>query len=281
MRIFISLVFTIFIFGSCANKQNQKLDEPRAQKDSLREIFAPVLKGVWVLTDYINEIEKTKSPLKASSKLQNIVSMSFDGTNTEDSIVVNCSWNNHEGYTFSAYFVNGLSSNSIKTDIIDYENKSNFYELAYETILNKTVLLIKHYNKANRLLDQKEFTEVLGRQRSNDLANGIQYIVNRKLFSGNYTLIDSTEARTKINLKDDGSLSGFSDFKTFDVYTDFVVAADAAIDEICFDINTKNAHTFGFQIKSDTIYLYSTTGDGDPGGIPLKFDKIKYKLVKR
>lgn len=248
--------------------------------DSLKQNFIPILNGVWVLTDYIKAIEQTKSPLKAADKLQGVVTMIIDAGIKSDSIVVGASWNNHEGYNFTAYFNTGQNLNSLKTNILDYDEKTNYYELGYETKNNETFLVLYHYNKANKLIDKKGFTKVADKQQDNDAAWGLQYIVNAKLFSGNYLLIDSTNSSTKINLKSDGSLTGYPDFKSYYVFTDFMGGPETILDGMAFNLNNKNSKWFAFKIENDTIFLYSTIGDEEAGEL-LQLDKIKFKLVRQ
>jgi hypothetical protein len=280
MRQLTYILLTIFILTSCSNDKTSTTDNGANQIDSLKQNFVPILNGVWVLTDYINAIEQTKSPLKAADKLQGVVTMIIDAGTKSDSIEVGASWNNHEGYNFTTYFIAGQNLNSLKTNIPDYDENSNYYELGYETINNDNFLVIYHYNKASKLIDKKGFTKVADKQQDNDAAWGLQYIVNEKLFSGNYLLIDSTNSTTKINLKSDGSLTGHSDFKTFYVFTDFMGGPETILDGVAFNLNEKNSKWFAFKINNDTTYLYNTTGDEEAGEL-LQLDKIQCKLVRQ
>lgn len=292
------MLSSVLCFTACNNADNERNDHSTTneedisndktsnaenianQIDSLKQTFVPILNGVWVLTDYITAIEQTKSPIKASDKLQGVVTLIIDATTKSDSIEVGASWNNHEGYNFTIYFLTGHNQNSLKTNIPDYDEKSNFYELGYETINEKTSLFLYHYDKTNKLIDKKRFSKVAVKQQDSDAAWGLQNIVNEKLFSGNYLLIDSTNSTTKINLKSDGSLTGYSDFKTYYVLTDFMGGPEAILDGIAFNLNEKNSKWFAFKINSDTTYLYSTTGDEEAGEL-LQLDKIQYKLVRQ
>ncbi len=280
MRQLTYILLTFFILTSCSNDKTSTADNGANRIDSLKQNFIPIFNGVWVLTDYIKAIEQTKSPLKAADKLQGVVTMIIDAGIKSDSIEVGASWNNHEGYNFTTYFIAGQNLNSLRTNIPDYDERTNYYDLGYETINNETFLFLYHYNKSNKLIDKKRFTKVADEQRDNDAAWGLQYIVNEKLFSGNYLLIDSTNSSSKINLKSDGSLTGYSDFKTFYVFTDFTGGPETILDGIAFNIQTNNSKGFAFKISNDTTYLYSTTGDEEAGELS-QFDRIQYKLVRR
>jgi len=270
------LLLALFILTSCSNNKVSTSN----QVDNLKQHFIPILNGVWVLTDYIEEIEKTQSPLKASDKLNGIVAMDIDENMQSDTIFVGISINNHEGYNFTTYFVQGQNSTSLKTNIPDYDEESNYFELGYETGNNQTFLVLYHYNKNNQLIDKKEFTKVSDKVQNSDVSRGLQYIVNKKLFSGNYLSIDSKNSTGKVKFNSDGSLTGFPDFKTYYVITDFLGGPVATFDEIIFNLYEENSKGFAFKIDGDTTFLYSTTGDEDKGE-PLQIDKVEYKLVRQ
>lgn len=280
MRQLTYVFFALFVLASCSNNKTSIAEKNAAQIDSLKQIFIPVLNGAWVMTDYINAIEETKSPLKSAEKLQGVVTMNIDATVESDSIEVFATWNNHEGYDFTIHFQSGQQQNSLKTSIPDYDEKSNYYELGYETINDETFLFLYHYNITNELIDKRQFSKVIDEQQGDDAASGLQYMVNEKLFSGKYLLIDSKNVKTKVSLNSDGSMTGHSDYKTFYVFTDFLGGPEQVLDQIAFNVYEKNARELAFIIKEDAIYLYSTIGDEDAGEL-LKLGKMQYKLVRQ
>jgi hypothetical protein len=146
------LILIVFILSSCTNIKPNKVDVVASQSEKLKQKSVQNLKGVWVLTEYIDEVEKTKSPLKSADKLKGIVSMIIDGSIKDNGMEVVTSWNNHEGFSFITYREAGHTENSLKTNIPDYEDKSNYYEIGYETINNEIFSFILHYDKENKLL---------------------------------------------------------------------------------------------------------------------------------
>ncbi len=274
------VILTFFILTSCSNKQTSNTTDEVLQVEDLKETFSSEFNGVWVLTDYIKSIETTKSPLKSADKLDGVVTMIIDIKNQVDSFYVGVSWNNHEGYNFITYSLPGNKENSLKTNLVDYENKSNYYELGYEDFGNQTHLALYHYNKDNKLIDKKLFSKVADYQTDDDAAWGLQYIVNEKLFKGNYILIDTIGNKTNVSFKSDGTLIGMQDFKTYYVFTDFMGGPETILDGIAFRINQRNSIWLAFVIQKDTTYLYNTTGDEEAGEL-LQLDKLIYKLVKQ
>lgn len=280
MKQLLCVILSFYIFSSCSNQKSSTEGNVQTQIDSLKQNFNSIFNGVWVLTDYITAIEQTKSPVKSSDILNGVVAMLIDGINNSDSIDVFASINNHEGYNFTSYLTIGQSPNRIKTNIIDYEEGSNFYELGYEVISNETFLFLYHYDKSSKLLGKKQFSKVLETQFVNGTELGIQYIVNKKLFAGNYLLIDNENNSTKINLKSDGTISGFSKFNKYFVSTDFCCGPNTIIDEIAFSKDDSNASNFAFEIKNDTTFIYSTITDIEADEF-MRIDKIVYKLVRQ
>lgn len=280
MKQIIHIFLTLVILTSCSNQQTSNVNIETKEVDDSKKTFREVFNGVWVLTDYIKSIGLTKSPLKSAEKFDGVATMIIDIKNQVDSLFVGVSWNNHEGDNFTVYSISGNLKNSLKTNLIDYENKSNYYELGYENISNQTYLALYHYNKDNKLIDKKLFSKVADKQTDDDAAWGLQYIVNEKLFKGDYTLIDSSDNKTNVSFKSDGILIGMPEFKSYYVFTDFMSGPETNLDGIAFKANELNSTWFAFEIKKDTTFLYNTKGDEEAGEL-LQIDKLIYKLVRQ
>ena len=279
MRRAITLFLLILKFASCSNIKTSSVEMGTNPKDSLKQRFIPHLNGDWVLTDYINSIEQNKSPLKSSSKLKGIVTLTFNNEINSDSIEVGASWNNHEGYNFTVYFIEGQNPHSLKTNLPDYDLKTNYYELGYKRINNDTFLFLYHYDQSSKLIDSKKFTKVPSNQKDLDAARGIQRIVNEKLFAGTYLFIDNKNSSTKIQLNNDGTLTGLPGMQTYYVSTDFLGDPEAIHDEIAFNLNEKNSTWYAYKIENDTTFLYHITNQN--GSESAKLGKMAYKLVRQ
>ncbi|MFN8713875.1 MAG: hypothetical protein ACK5Z2_13600 [Bacteroidota bacterium] len=279
MRPFLCIILASFFGASCSNEKTSTNVQTN-QADSLKQIFAPILKGTWVLTNYMNAIAQTKSPLKSAEKLQGFVALHINDANQSDSMAVDASLNNHEGFAFVVYFQAGQNSACVKTNLIDNDDKSAFYELGYEIVDGSAFLFLYHYNKSNALLDKTQFSKVADKQIANNPSAGLQYMVNEKIFSGNYLLIDTKNSSQKISLKSDGTLSGHTTFTTYSVTTDFLGDPEPGFDEIVLNPQTINATSFAFKRANDSIYLYNTIGN-EATGEPLKQGKIQYTLVRQ
>jgi hypothetical protein len=279
-KIYPLILAAFIISSSCSNEKTSGLSNKTKEDASLKQQFIPALNGIWVLTDYINEIERTLSPLKSSEKLHGIVSMEINTTAASDSIEVGANYNNHEGYNFTVFFETGHNANSLKTNIQDYEEHSNFYELGYETIKDETFLFLYHYNKSKKLLKKSQYSKVGDSKSKLDAASGLQYMVNKKLFTGSYLLTDSLNSTTNIKMNSDGSLTGHKVFKNYHILTDFMGGPETTLDGIVFNLYEDNSSWYTFTIKKDAILLHHIMEDEETGE-PLKTDKIAFKLVRQ
>jgi hypothetical protein len=278
MRQFTTIILTALILISCSNEKRKTEINSINHVDSLRQDFNLVYKGVWVLTDYIEEIKKTKSALKSAKKLKDITTLIIKQETKSDSAEIGISLNNHEGSSIIAYFSQGQRKNSLKTNIPDFDTKTNYYELGYERIGKETFLFLYHYNKTNKLIGKKQFTKVLDKQ--SDKEDALQYFVNKTLIAGNYLLIDSLGSKMKVTFGIDESLKGFYDFKTYYYCTDYMTGQTPNFDELYLKTSeTDDGKCFELKIKNDTIYLYSTTGDEFQG--TFRLDKLTYRLTKQ
>jgi len=273
----------IFSFGiflliiSCSNnkKNTNNSSQTTLKTDSLKQVFCPIIGGVWVISDYIEEIKKTKSPQKSSNHLGFISAMVI--YEKSDSVIIGVSLNNHEGFNFTAYFEQTQNKNSLKTNIPDYYNELNYYELGYEKINDEIFLFLYHYDQTNKLLNKTKYTKIAKNQSDSDMAFGIQLIVNELLFSGNYLIIDTTNTEQKVVFQTDGSVNGLSNFKDFYILTDFATSPEICPDIVIFDLHKPTQKDFAFQLKKDAIYLYSIIEKDDN----MELDTLIYTLVKQ
>ncbi len=109
-------------------------------------------------------------------------------------------------------------------------------------------------------------------------AGALQYLVNKTLFSGTYTLVNSSLS-SLVKFENDGKVSGFTGFSTFYISTDFVASPENNIDEVHFDIQTANQKNYAFKINEDTIKLFDLIEI--PGRDSISRRQIKYTLVKK
>lgn len=275
---YIFLIVTFLTSCSDNHKAKQKIEATERSTEVLA--FPKKLEGVWVLADYITSIEKTKSTVKSASKLKGIVAIYVCGIPKADTLVVGANLDNHEGYSFRILLEKGTLANSFKTDCMDFNCDSNRYEIGIEKINNIEHLFMYLFNKSNKLIKKTKYTKIMQHCSENELATGLEIVVNKNLIVGTYQLIDSTNKSTHISFKKNGTILGNSKFKNYYIFTDFNVGPMPEVDEIALNFRLPNQTNYILKRKGNTLYLHETLGDGLPGGTALKAGKIVYKLIK-
>lgn len=286
MRKILSLLLVTFSFISCKNNTKQifkditttKISSANPSTDLIKS-FKPIIQGVWVKSNYVEELNKTRSPYSSWAKLTDVAEMNIQTDSVKaDSLIVGESLNNHEGTSFTIYFKKGHKLGTLRISLKDYNTPTNFYELGNVITSTDTSLFLYHYNNKNQILDSIKYNKLSGAQINDDMASGIEYITNKILITGKYTVTDSLGAISKVEFKNNGKVSGFSDFKTYYINTDFMAGPQNNLDVIEFDVNTDKQKEYGYKINANTIDLFTTRSSADSTKIFL--DKLVYKLVR-
>jgi hypothetical protein len=274
LRLHFFIIYLYALFQSCSDNSESKSDKETdliIQKDWR---IKGILPGVWVPDEYIQRIESTRSPYKSSDVLKGVATMIIEcDSSTTDSVIIGASWNNHEGYNFTVYFD---STNYLLTSIPDYDVKSNTYRLGYDITNRDTFLILSHFNMDNSMLDQKKFRRVALDQKSDGADWGLTYIINTRLFSGQYRMLDSTKSG-QISFSTAGHLKNFKSYKGYRVLTDFL-GGPPDFDNICFEKSDSKYDCFSFKFSGDTLTLFELIPTGE-----YDFEKVgdtKYTLVR-
>lgn len=276
MRLLIAITFLSITIATCKEAKQKSTVEKQID---LSQKFKPFLHGVWVPADYVTELVKTKSPHKASNYLKFISEFVIDTNDkSQDSLQVGISLGNHEGSQFVLYFKQGQSLNTLETNISDFGDKNDFYELGYVANVADSFLMLYHYGKNKKIIDQTKYVRVKEVHTGKSLESDFQYMVNKKLVAGTYKTIDVTGQEFIVNLTNDGSVSGFPNRKTYYILTDFVAEDEEGPDEICFDIQTTNQDCYGFIINGDTINLFKPQKNKED---TIPKTSLEYALVKQ
>lgn len=264
------IVTTFLLIASCQMSETVKDNASVNQAAGIKF----VINGYWYEPTYIADLQITKSPFQSRGSLATMVEIDIDTSQAIGDTLEVGAPSVHEGTIFRIIFSPGLKPNSVQTDIIDYDTKSNFYELGYSISAKDTTLIIYHYDKNKNQLGQMEYKRA---PKSSESA--LQYMVNKTLFAGNYNAFDSSGQILTLNFSNDGLVSGLPNYKKYYVLTDFVAEPENSLDEVCFDIQTANQRCYAYEIKGDTIKLYHLKESEDYNS--LKHGQLKYKLVKQ
>jgi hypothetical protein len=177
------------------------------------------------------------------------------------------------------FLKSGHLPTSLKIDLPDYDVKSNFYELGYEVNKGETNLVLYHYNSNGKIIDKTLYTKVADSpETGDDAASGIDYITNKKLFSGKYELI-ADNVSTEVEFNDAGKVTGFPDATKYYVLTDFMAGPANNLDQLIFNLYAPEQICYTYTFNADTLSLYEIKPNAD--STLLLADKLKYKLVRK
>ncbi|MBW7912364.1 MAG: hypothetical protein H3C54_01360 [Taibaiella sp.] len=275
MKKLLLILLAVSTFLSCSSGGN----ETKETTADIHTSFSPIIKGTWVMTDYITDLQKTKSPKASAGVLQGVVSMEIDPADpTGDTSIVSASLNNHEGMTFYLFYRPGQDGQSLTTALTDEDGSGNFYELAYNISGTDTTLQLKHYNKEKKLLDTRGFTRVTGPLTDDSEPYGLQYMANKVLLSGTYNVTDDEGNAFKAELTDDGMAKGVAGHTTYYIFTDFIGDEQTNLDEMVFDPGSKTQKPYIFEIKADTVWLYKAM-ENEERTLLIK-GPLKYTMVR-
>ena len=278
MKHIVTILSIAVLFAACKSGTETK----KTEAEEIAARVMPVIKGTWVMTDYITSLQQTKSPLASSAVLKDIVmldildmdSLSHQG----DSMGISGSLNNHEGLAFNIYFRKGHTETAIPIAYSD--NDGSFYELDYTIANNDTTLVVCHYGKDNQLIAKRNFTKWKQPVADYDEPSPLQRMVNKVLFAGKYKATDDAGKTFDWELTSGGIALGVEGHNTYYIFTDFIAEEPGyMVDELCFDEHEKTQKPFIFSIKGDTTYLYQAKENNER----TKIEKgdLKYTLVKQ
>ena len=186
---------------------------------------------------------------------------------------VGANLNNHEGSSFRILLEKGTLPNSFKTDCMDFDCASNRYEIGIEKINNIEHLFMYLFNKSNRLIKKIKYTKIMQNCSENELASGLEVVVNKNLIAGTYQLIDSTNKATSITFNKNGTILGNSTLKNYYIFTDFIVGPMPEVDVIVLNFRLANQTNYVLKKKGNNLFLHEMLGDGLPGGTAIKAGK--------
>jgi hypothetical protein len=225
--------------------------------------FKTAVDGKWVLASYLDNLAKTKSPLKAQALAgSNVMQLFVDAKRIADKAIYADGWSLHEGgLGFSIHLSPGVKKNTFKTD---YRNPDKpgfaFSDIGYEKKEKDFFLVLYHYSKARKLLASTRFIKP-DVPAAVSVEKFLGVVVNKTLFAGKYTGTDYLGNTVTPVLTNDGAIRGLPQCTQYEVAT--------------FTLETDEWNNY------DTIYL--ADGDDKPIAYAFQFEGNKcliYKLQK-
>lgn len=277
----IFVTITLFLLTGFSVVKSENVEKNSNVIDSLKQDYVSRMTGVWVMTDYINEIQNNKSPLKSFRLLngKGVVELSIKKSLNNDTVLCSAVINNHEELNFTGY--PKRNRNSVLTiNLQDYYTDCH-YEIGLDTLKDKISIVLYRLNLENKLIEKRHFTKVLEHyDKANKIDGGITIVVNETLLAGKYRLVNEKENESNVIFNSNGSITGFESFKSYYISTDFILRPTQSFDQIVLEKKDGKHEILGLIIKDNKIYLNQIIGDSDKFET-LKLGKVKYILTKK
>jgi hypothetical protein len=269
----------LLIFGSfiaCKSKNNASDKDSiinntysNHQSTELMQKFKPIIEGVWVKSDYIDKVIKTKSPMAAEDLANGLTTMYIQTNNLKgDSIMVKAGWGNHEGSELTLKFKPGKTNETILLGDFD---------LSYSIKNGDTTIVLYSYDKEKNEHTTTLYTKALNTEK--DLGDGLDYLINKGILAGKYKFTDSLGKSSTVTFTSLGKVSGFENLKTYSIENDLGGEPMNNLDNIMFDMDLKTRKDYTFKLNADTLSFYDTKSNAD--STELLVDKLRYKFVRQ
>ncbi len=270
-----ALLIGLFLLSSChsdtktTDSDTTKTNPGNIETQKLLATYRPFIEGNWVKKDYIEKLIQTKSPLAAMDLATGITAMEINLADMkDDSLAVLCGYGNHDSGELYLKFKPGKAGGAIML--------GNF-DLKYSIKNGDTILVMDEYDDIKKTTSKVSFVKALRKYK--DLGDGLEYLINKNLFTGTYLLTDSLKNTAKVNFSVTGDVSGWGDFTHYFVAFDLMEEPMSNLDEVFFHAPGKLHKNYTFKIKADTINLYDIYANAD--STEEIVGKLKYKLVKQ
>ncbi|RYU90438.1 hypothetical protein EWM62_07210 [Mucilaginibacter terrigena] len=271
MKRIICPLLILSIFLSCKSKTGDTDQDTTAagrldQSQALLHQFKPLINGVWVKKDYVKKVKKTKSPLEAVEHGMGVTVMYIDTAQLKgDSIMVPTVINNHEGTDMALRFQPGKNTTTIEL---------GDDELSYKVKNGDTTLIIYSYNPKTKETATAQYIKAMQTKPAGGLAEGMNYMINQAILSGNYEGTDGAGKKVIAKFYDNGKVSGLPGLTTYYVQNDHIADPEHSHDEIIFNLNTKDQKSYSFIINKKTLSLYDNAEQ-------IRSNKPSYSLKKK
>jgi len=255
MKRLIIPTLSLLLLASCGGNN---VEQNRSQA-------AAKLHGRWISDDYLQRVEKTKSPYAAREYQTRLFGLLLDSANLRkpDSAYM-YGFTEHEG---------------------GYDSPLRF-DVQEKCFVNDTTRLPQYASFSEPFtlrLDAQNRLQMCGFSRlpKADVYRKVDNIdewLRSHLFSGAYSSIESSK---EVAFSDNGQLTGIDTLRHYDVICDFFVGFD--FDAICLRPNRNSRYIdwqfMHYTINADTLRLYKIYGDMEE--YQFELGELLYTLVKK
>ncbi len=230
--------------------------------------------------EYVQSLIETMSAYISSKFIPDIAELQINPIKISgDTLEVNSSLRNHEGYAFKIWFTN----QSLQSNVRDWENGEYTSQWQYSTKQDTSLSLIKR-DKTGKIVNTIEFVRVSGGDRLSEFdGEGYGYLANKSILKGDYLVFDKVgHKKWSVNFDPENKkITGYN-FNFYQLQTDFGVGPEYKGDMLILSQTLddyQGSESFAFKVKKDTIQLWSTREDTID--FTLKEKDLVFEMVKK
>lgn len=244
------ILYSLLIVCGLISCKEEKKEKIFVEPPKVIPTVTPVeLHGTWIKEAYVEDLSKTKSPLKSFKTLNDIALFSFDTANLKGDIMRGgVSWNGHEGGECTATFKSGKTPRSILIHI-----EGDTVKTPRELVLENNELLLMSYPSNGSAIAEKY---VRASEKNTSIDSSLGYPARRLLFAGKWQWKEMKRDTTyKVEMSEEGTVKGSPHFVKYDVMTDFA-AEPLPYDQVfLFEAKMKKPRILQFKYLGDTLKL--------------------------
>jgi len=276
MRKILFVLLIISAFLSCRSNTKQAIKDTAStttastnETQALIKKFKPIIQGVWVKSDYIDRIIKTKSPIASEDKSIGIVTMYINTDSIKnDSLVITANDSNVD-YGFPVL--------KFKKGERDSTLVFNGGELGYKIENGDTILISWHRNADTKKIETTKYIKVLNSEPTDDVSYGLELLISKNLIAGNYIMTDTIGRTSNVTFSEYGKVTGIPEKNTYYIAHDLSGEPMSNLD--CFVFNfPENAQSYTFKINADTLKIFEINANADSTESIL--GELVYKFVR-
>lgn len=296
MKSLIYIVIPMILISSCKEVGNENLKSEQIHFENDKSIesnekadissLIPIIQGIWLPKEYVENLHKTKSAYIASSLIPEIAELQINPDEiVNDTLYVGSSIGNHEGYGFNIWFTSQNGKIIIQSDIYEWKADKKTSEFVVQTKPDTIIkLVIKNQN--GEMLKTIEYIKVRNKEHITNFGGlGYNYMARRVLLNGTYEILDSSKSNMGIiNFDAENEMITNFKYKFYTIQTDFGGGPSYEDDHVTFQAKKDDYHnseTYVIKKEMDTIVLYTTEEIISDSGYSIELKDKVYYLIKK
>jgi len=258
-------IFSIACSPYAENKSTVSISSPSVKKipalDAARLKLIKIIEGGWVKKEYVDDLLLSHSPFRSFEHAGNEEEFRIDVSQIEGDTILNSKGmlNYHEGARFEVVLETEPDKKILAHIWQGHNWEEDSFYLDYQINgTDTTLFLCERESNSGREKTRVAYTRAFRTVPDDDPpVNAIEFLVNKVLFSGKYTLLDASAKNCgELIFGSRGDVHGLSDFKKYKVNTDFDGSSYPKFDFV--DLYNLGDHSgqYAFEWHENAINLY-------------------------